>query len=193
MPKRLNFQLSEEQVTQVEQAKRKDKRAEVRQRATAVHLLHLKHEPTEVGEMLSVTEQAIYHWYHRFIRAGIDGLANQPKGRPKAKADAAYRHALEQTLASEPSEHGYDFAIWTVERLRDHLARKTDKVLSISRLREILREQKYVYRGRPLGPKHDLTSLQDGEAKAAAHAQLEELKKAQETTISTFSLWTRQR
>jgi transposase len=139
--------------------------------------------------MLSVTVQAIYHWYHRFMQAGIERLANQPKGRPKTKADATYRQALEQTLASEPSEHGYDFAIWTVERLRDHLARQTDKHLSISRLREILREQQYVYRR----PKHDLTSLQDAEAKAIAQAQIEELKKAQEMTISTSSLWTKRR
>jgi transposase len=189
MPKLLNFQLNDEQVKQVEQAKRKDKRAEVRQRATAVHLLHLGHEPTAVAEMLSVTVQAIYHWYHRFVQAGIEGLANQPKGRPKAKADAAYRQALEQTLATEPNELGYDFAIWTVERLRDHLARTTGKHLSISRLREIVREQQYVYRR----PKHDLTSLQDAEAKALAQAQLEELKKAQATTISHSSLWTKRR
>jgi transposase len=189
MPKRLNFQLSEEQVKQIEQAKRKDKRVEVRQRATAVHLLHLGHEPPAVGQMLSVTVQAIYQWYHRFIQAGVEGLANRPKGHRQAKADAAYRQALEQTLASEPSEHGYDFAIWTIERLRDHLTRTTGKFLSISRLREIVREQKYVYRR----PKHDLTSLQDAEAKAAAQAQIEELKKAQATTISNSSLWTKRR
>ena len=189
MPKRLIFQLTEEQMTQVEQAKRKDKRAEVRQRATAVHLLHLGHEPATVAHMLSVTVQAIYQWYHRFMRAGIEGLANQPKGHRKAKADAGYRQALEQTLASEPSELGYAFAIWTVERLRDHLLRTTGKHLSISRLREILREQKYVYRR----PKHDLTSLQDGEAKAAAQAQIEEIKKAQLTTLSNSSLWTKRR
>ena len=189
MPKRLNFQLNEEQAKQVEQAKRKDKRAEVRQRATAVHLLHLGHEPAEVAQLLSVTMQAIYHWYHRFVQAGLEGLANQPKGRPKAKADAAYRQALEQTLASEPSELGYDFAIWTVERLRDHLARTTGKFLSISRLREIVREQQYVYRR----PKHDLTSLQDADAKAVAQAQIEEIKKAQQRTIASSSLWTKRR
>ena len=189
MPKRLNFQLTEEQVKQVEQAKRKDKRVEVRQRATAVHLLHLGHQACAVAPMLSVTVQAIYQWYHRFLRAGVEGLANQPKGHRQAKADAGYRQALETTLASEPSELGYDFAIWTVERLRDHLERITGKHLSISRLREILREQKYVFRR----PKHDLTSLQDGEAKAMAQAQLEELKKAQETTLANSSLWTKQR
>lgn len=60
-----------------------------------------------------------------------------------------------------------------MERLRDHLVRTTGKHLSISRLREILRDQQYVYRR----PKHDLTSLQDSKAKAAAQAQLEEQKK----------------
>ena len=189
MPKRLNFQLTEAQVTQVEQAKRKDKRVEVRQRATAVHLLHLGHEATEVARILSVTVQAIYQWYHRFIRAGVEGLANRAKGHRQAKADAGYRQALEQTLASEPSELGYDFAIWTVERVRDHLARSTGKRLSISRLREILREEHYVYRR----PKHDLTSLQDGAAKAAAQAQLEEIKKAPTMPISNSSLWTKRR
>jgi transposase len=187
MPKRLNFQLSAEQVKQIEQAKRKDKRVEVRQRATAVHLLHLGHEPAAVGQMLSVTVQAIYQWYHRFLQGGVEGLANRPKGHRQAKADAEYRHVLEQTLASEPSELGYNFAIWTVERVRDHLTRTTGKFLSISRLREILREQKYVYRR----PKHDLTSLQDADAKAAAQAHLEELKKAQEITLSASSLWTK--
>jgi hypothetical protein len=39
MPKRLNFQLSEEHAKQVEQAKRKDKRAEVRQRASGFSIL----------------------------------------------------------------------------------------------------------------------------------------------------------
>jgi transposase len=189
MPKRLNFQLKDEQVTQVKQAKRNDKRAEVRQRATAVHLLHLGHQPTVVAEMLSVTEQAIYHWYHRFVQGGIAGLVNQPKGRPKAKADATYRQELEQTLASEPHELGYDFAIWTVERLRDHLAHSTGKRLSISRLRQILREQQYVYRR----PKHDLASLQDADAKARAQAQIEEIKKAQGMTLSNSSLWTKRR
>jgi len=185
MPKRLKVQLNAEQVKQLEQAKRKDKRAEVRQRSTAVHLLHLEHAASEVAELLSVTVQAIYQWYHRFTQGGLEGLANQAKGRPKAKADAFYRQQLEQTLASEPSDFSYDFAIWTVERLRNHLAQKTGRHLSISRLRMILREQQYVYRR----PKHDLTNLQDGAAKAAAQVQLAVIKKAPLRTLSNSSLW----
>lgn len=187
MPKRLNFHLSDDERAQVEQALRKDKRAEVRQRATAIHLLHLGHKPAEVATMLTVTEQAVYQWHRRYRQGGLAALANRAKGRPKRKADVAYLETLEATLAQEPSDLGYAFAIWTVERLRDHLARVTGVHLSISRLRTLLRQQDYVYRR----PKHDLTNLQDAEAKAAAQAQLEEIKRGRARVLSSSSLWTR--
>lgn len=187
MPKRLNFHLNDDELTQVEQALRKHKRPEVRQRVTAIHLLHLGHKPAAVATMLSVTEQAVYQWHRRYRQGGLVALANQPKGRPQRKADDAYLQAMEATLAQEPSALGYDFAIWTVERLRDHLARVTGVHLSISRLRTLLRQQDYVYRR----PKHDLTNLQDAEAKATAQAQLEEIKRGPTQVLSTSSLWTR--
>jgi transposase len=187
MPKRLNFQLTDDELAQVEQAMRQDKRAEVRQRATAIHLLHLGHKPAEVATMLAVTEQAIYQWHRRYRQGGVTALANQPKGRPKRKADDTYRQALATALDQEPSVFGYDFAIWTVERVRDHLARVTGVQLSLSRLRTLLHQQDYVYRR----PKHDLTNLQDADAKAVAQVQLDEIKKGREQVISNSSLWTR--
>jgi transposase len=189
MPKRLNFHLDMDELAPVEHAMHKDKRPEVRQRATAIHLLHLGHKPAAVGAMLSVTEQAIYQWHRRYRQGGLAALANQPKGRPQRKADAAYLQLLEATLAQEPSVFGYTFAIWTVERLRDHLAQVTGVQLSISRLRTLLRQQDYVYRR----PKHDLSNLQDQQAKAAAQAQLAEIKKGREQVIANSSLWTRRR
>lgn len=66
MPKRLNFHFDSNQLAQVEQAMHKDKRPEVRQRATAIRLLHLDHKPAAVAALLSVTEQAIYQWHRRY-------------------------------------------------------------------------------------------------------------------------------
>lgn len=187
MPKQLNYHLTEEVLAQVEDAIRKDKRAEVRQRATAIRMLHLGQKPQEVAEVFNMTEQIIYRWYHLFQDGGIEGLANQPKGRPKKKADDAYIAALEETIAHEPSDYGYDFAIWSTERLRDHLKEVTGVRLSVGRLNTILRQNGYVYRR----PKHDLKSLQDADAKAAAQAQLNEIKKASKKPISNCSLWTK--
>ena len=115
-------------------------------------------------------------------------LANQPKGRLKRKADEAYCQALEEAIEHDPGDYGYPFAVWAVERLRDHLERETGVRLSVSHLRVVIRKQGFVYRR----PKHDLTSLQDPEAKEQARELLEALKKGHsQTTKLGSSLWTK--
>lgn len=189
MPKQIDYSLNEEQIAGLSEAIKQDKRPEVRQRATGIRLLSRGDKPESVGEVMSVTGATVYNWWHRYQSGGIEGLANQPKGRPQAKADAAYLEALERALEQDPGELGYDFAIWTVERLRDHLARVTGVELSEGHLRVVMRQQGYVYRR----PKHDLTSLQDPEAKAAARIELERLKKGRDQAIAGSSLWTKPR
>jgi transposase len=189
MPKLIDFTLTDEQIAELNEAMKQDKRPEVRQRATAIRLLSRGDRLQSVAEVMSVTGATMYNWWHRYQEEGIDGLANQPKGRPKPKADAAYLEALEKAIERDPGELGYDFAIWTVEQLRDHLAHETGVVLSVGRLRVLIRQQGYVYRR----PKHDLTSLQDADAKAAAQIELETLKRGRDPAISGFSLWTKPR
>jgi transposase len=189
MPKKLDFKITETELLQVTEAIRKDKRPEVRQRATAIRLLGIGQKPEEVAVNLAVQPPTIYSWFHRFRQDGVEGLANRPKGRPRRKADEDYCRALEEAIEREPSDYGYPFAIWTVERLRDHLERETGVHMSVSRLRVVIRKKGYVYRR----PKHDLTSLQDPEAKEQARKLLEELKKGHsKMTKSGSSLWTKQ-
>ena len=123
MPRKTNYQLSKTELSQLKEAIRKDPRPEVRQRASAIHMLHLGYKPEEVGEQLMVSKPSIYNWHRRYREDNLDGLANQPKGRPKRKADEAYCQALEAALDQDPSELGYPFSVWSVERLRDHLER----------------------------------------------------------------------
>lgn len=189
MPKRIDFNLSDEQIAELSKAIKQDKRPEVRQRATGIRLLSRGDKPESVAEVMSVTGATVYNWWHRYQAEGIEGLVNQPKGRPKRKADAGYVQALEAAIESEPSDLGYDFAIWTAERLRDHLTEATGVELSIDHLRVLIHRQGYVYRR----PKHDLTSLQDAEAKAAAQIELEALKRGRDRAISGSSLWTKPR
>ena len=56
MPKARDYHLSEEDLQAVETAIRHDKRPEVRQRCTAIRLLHLGHKPEEVAEMQAVSK-----------------------------------------------------------------------------------------------------------------------------------------
>ena len=188
MPKITKYQLEEEALSQIEKAIRKGTRPEVRQRATAIRLLHLGYKAEEVSEQLTVSTPTVYNWHRRYREGGLEGLANQPKGHPKRKADKTYCQELSAAIEQDPGKLGYPFSIWSVERLRDHLEREIGVQLSISRLRVIMRENGYVYRR----PKHDLTELQDPDAKEKAKALLEDLKKGPaKMTKSGSSLWTK--
>ena len=181
------YQLKSKELAEVERAMRQDKRAEVRQRAIAIRLLHLGQKPEAIAEQQMVSLPTIYNWHKLWREQGIDGLANKPKtGRP-SKATEAYCRKLEEMLEKEPAEYGYRFAIWTSDRLRAHLEKETGILLSEGRFRALLKKRGYRYRR----PKHDLSHLQDKKAKKKAEKLLEEMKKRVSETISSSSLWTK--
>jgi putative transposase len=163
-------------------------KAEVRQRATALHLLHLGQSPEEVSQLLAVSMGSIYNWHKRWRTDGLKGLENKAKsGRPK-NADQAYCDLLDEVLEQSPEVYGYGFGIWTVDRLREHLYRETGISLSNRRFRVLLKERDYVYRR----PKHDLTSLQDAEEKERSKDLLDWLKKDVKHGDILSSLWMKQ-
>jgi transposase len=187
MPKALNFTRTESELEIIAKAVKTDKRPEVRQRAMGLRLLHEGQTPQEVAEVMDVSQPTIYKWHHRWQENGLEGLANRPKsGRPR-KADDRYVELLEETIEQDPQEWGYTFTIWTADRLRLHLEVVTGKLLGPTQFRALLKENKFVYRR----PKHDLTDLQDPQARKAAEEWLEELKKAPKQERLTYSLWTK--
>ena len=97
--------------------------------------------------MHAVSIPTIYAWITRWrTTTTLDGLANQPKpGRP-SKADPSYHTALMDVLERDPHDYGYDFTIWTLERLRHHLAKETGLLLSEPRLRALMKQHGYRYR-----------------------------------------------
>lgn len=189
MPKAQEYQLTAEELKQVEKAIKHDKRPEVVQRSMAIRLLHLGNKPKDVAQMQAVSKPTIYGWFHRWQSGGVEALANRPKSGRPLKADDEYSLALMDVIEKEPSEVGYDFTIWTVERLSAHLEKVTGIALSESRLRALLKRKGYRYRR----PKYDLGHLQDKQAKSKAADVLEELKKRSSETISNSSLWTKRR
>lgn len=187
MPKALSFQLTEEGLREIVEAIKHAKQAEVRQRAMGLRLLHEGKSPKEVAEFLGVSQPTVYDWHHRWQRQGLEGLANRPKpGRP-TKTNESYVAQLEEAVEQDPQDLGYAFSIWTTERLRLHLKAKTGIELKPTQFKAVLKENDFVYRR----PKHDLSNLQDAQARQAAEEWLEELKKAPKKAKSTSSLWTK--
>jgi transposase len=170
----INYTLNDEELKIIQQAMNHATHPEVRQRSTAIHLLHHQHKPGQVADMMAVSMGCIYQWHQRWREDGIDGLKNRPKSGRPPNADDNYCQLLEELLANEPSDYGYAFAFWTADRLREHLRQKTGITISYRR------------------PKHDLTELQDPDAVDRAKELLEWVKKPLSTDSSSLSLWTKQ-
>lgn len=181
------YQLKPKEVAEIEKAIRQDKRAEVKQRARVIRLLHSGQKPETIAEQQMVSVPTIYNWHKLWRTNGIEGLANKVRPGRKPKATEAYCLKLEEVLSKEPSEYGYRFAIWTSDRLRAHLEKETGIQLSEGRFRALLKNKGYRYRR----PKYDLSHLQDKAAKKQAESLLKEMKKRASETISNSSLWTK--
>ena len=189
MPKNIQYELSDTELSQIDQVIKTSKSSRLVKRATGLRMLHLGHNAYEVGRALSVSAPTVYSWFHRWKAEGLKGLENRPKSGRPAIADGAYLQVVEETLTQDPEGLGYDFTLWTIQRLNQHVRCVTGKQLSDERLRLILLRRGWVYRR----PKEDLGALQDQEARKWAEEFLEELKKApSKSRPSSFSLWTKQ-
>lgn len=188
MPKQIDFELNEIELSIIEESLNKSERGRVVKRATALRMLHLGQKPQQVADVLSVSLPTVYEWFHRFRAEGAAGLDHHPKsGRPPT-ADESYITVLEETLETEPGELGYKFTLWTVARLNQHVSKVTGKEIVDERVRTILKDRGWVFRR----PKEDLASQQDKEAREWAEEFLNELKKGPVTPATTsFSLWTK--
>ncbi|HEY6073666.1 MAG TPA: helix-turn-helix domain-containing protein [Anaerolineales bacterium] len=188
MPKTIDFRLNDTELSQIEQIIKTSKSSRLVKRATGIRMLHFGHNSYEVGRALSVSAPTVYSWFHRWKGEGLKGLEHRPKSGRPAIADTAYLRVVEETLEQDPGEVGYDFTLWTIQRLNQHVSQVTGKQISDERLRLILLSHGWVYRR----PKEDLGALQDKQARQWAEEFLEELKKApSRSQLSSFSLWTK--
>ena len=131
--------------------------ARVVRRAQMVLLSAEGKTASEIAGLWAITAQGVRKIINRFNREGIAGLADRPrKGRPP-KTDDRYVELLKQAVQTSPHELGYPFSCWTLERLREHLARKTRVILCPQHLSRLLAKHGIVYRR----PKHGMTHLRD--------------------------------
>lgn len=186
MPKRIDYTLAPDEVKALQRAmKSRDRR--VAARATLIHALHCGQKPSVVATVHDVSLSKVYATWSRYKAAGIAGLKDRPvSGRPR-KVNADYRAVLEQVLEQPPAALGYEFTVWTAERVRLHMLAVTGIEVCETTLLNTLRDMGYVYRR----PKKDLSHRQDPADREQFLARLEELKRGRGVAISAYSLWTK--
>ena len=60
MPKARDYHLTDQELQAIELAARHDRRPEVRQRSSAIRLLHMGYKPEQVAEIQAVSKPTIY-------------------------------------------------------------------------------------------------------------------------------------
>ncbi|WP_448335842.1 helix-turn-helix domain-containing protein [Bellilinea sp.] len=98
MPKARDYHLTEQELQIVETAMKRDQRPGVRQRCTAIRLLHLGYKPDEVAKMQAVSIPTVYSWIKRWRTGGVEELATKPRSGRPAKADKAYERLVAEVI-----------------------------------------------------------------------------------------------
>jgi len=147
--------------------------AQVVRRAQVIRLSARGKTARQISDLLDRSWSGVRKIINRFNAGGFASLSDKPRvGRPRKRTDR-YVALLKEAVQSNPRDLGYPFSCWTLERLREHLARRTRIVLSPPYLSRVLHENDIVYRR----PKHGMGHLRNEAEYNEKKALLEFLKK----------------
>ena len=142
-------------------------------RAQMVRLSSLGHKCHEIAKLLNVSIPCVTKILHRFNREGLGGLADRPRcGRPP-KVRQRYIELLKEAVTTSPRDMGYRFSSWSLARLREHLFRRTDVLLTPGYLSRLMAKNNIVYRR----PRHIMSHLRNQAEYEEKKAFLEFVKK----------------
>ena len=146
---------------------------QVVRRAHIIRLSSRGKTPRQIADLLDRSWSGVRKIINRFNTGGFASLADKPRvGRPRKRTDH-YVSLLKEAVQANPRDLGYPFSCWTLERLREHLARQTQIILSPPHLSRLLSENGIVYRR----PKHGMAHLRDESEYNEKKAFLEFVKK----------------
>jgi transposase len=174
LPRRFVRSLTTAETRQIEQLFRSAAQPRVRRRANTIRLSSLGYTVGEIAEVTGCTRQTVRNCFDYFESGGIDALHDKPRSGRPPKATPDYRARLVKAVKTSPKEFGYPFTVWTVTRLRAHMAREMDVLLSEGRVRQIMKEEGLVFKR----PKHTLRGKRDEDAFAAVRGLLDQFKKS---------------
>ena len=173
-PQRFIKKLTKNELQEVENLYRKGPNNRLRKRAQAIRLSTKGYTIPQISEILGCNQQSIHNWFNCFETDGLDGLYDKPReGRPIV-ATAEYRSRLVNAIKTNPRQMGYPFTVWTITRIRAHMARELKILLSESRVRQIMKEEGLAFKR----PKHTLAQKRDKDGFAEVRDLLEQVKKS---------------
>jgi transposase len=173
-PQRFIRNLTKIEQQEIEELYRRGPNHRVRKRAQAIRLSAMGYTVTQIVQILGCNRQSIHNWFDMFEQNGPQGLCDKPRSGRPAIATIDYRTKLVEAIKTNPRKIGYPFTVWTLTRIRAHMAREMRILLSESRVRQIMKEEGLVFKR----PKHTLAQKRDKDAFAEVQDILEQVKKS---------------
>ncbi len=94
-----------------------------------------------IARDLGVNAQTVRKWLKRFNAAGLEGLADQPRGGRPATYTAEQVAEVIATALTDPQTLGQPFASWTLDRLEVYLNEEKGIPIKRSRIDDLLIEE----------------------------------------------------
>jgi len=180
-PQRFIRNLTKTEHQEIEELYRRGPNHRVRKRAQAIRLSAMGYTVTQIVEILGCNRQSIHNWFNLFEAQGRQSIYDKPRSGRPVIATVDYRTRLVEAIKTNPRKMGYPFTVWTLTRIRAHMAREIRILLSESRVRQIMKEEGLVFKR----PKHTLAQKRDKDAFAEVRDILEQVKKSPWNPVPT--------
>jgi transposase len=180
-PQRFVRALTKTEHQDIEELYRRGPNNRVRKRAQAIRLSAMGYTVSQIAQILGCNRQSIHNWFDTFEARGCQGLHEKPRSGRPVIATIDYRTRLVEAIKTNPRKMGYPFTVWTLTRIRAHMAREMRILLSESRVRQIMKEQGLVFKR----PRHTLAQKRDKDGFAEVRDILEQLKKSPWNPVPT--------
>ena len=179
-----NF-LSSEEKYYLQNALKKEDRAEVRERILIFLLENDGKNYQEIADFLGCSVRTVAYWSAHGNPNDIESLQNKSRNGNHHKATPEYRELLLKVVDIEPSTFGYEFGGWTGKRLSEHLEKETEIKLSKSQIQRILKKNKYVY----IWSKYSLEDKQDQQKRELFKEKIEEYIRLSNERENDIQIW----
>ena len=143
----MNFRLTPQQRYRLRQTRDTTHDADILRRSLALLLLDQGRSVATIAIELGVSRQSVYNWLDRYLLAPTPAPCRDGRGYGHVTAwDDELRAVLRSAVERPPGDWGYDELEWTVNLLRQHLARWDGRWWSDRTVRRQLHPLGYVWK-----------------------------------------------
>jgi transposase len=143
----MNFRLTPQQRYQLRRTRNTTHDTNIFRRSLALLLLDQGRSVATIAIELGVSRQSVYNWLDRYLLAPTPRAVRDGRGSGHVTAwDDELRAVLRSAVERPPGDWGYGDLEWTVDLLRQHLARWDGRSWSDRTVRRQLHQLGYVWK-----------------------------------------------